>query len=392
MNYGNIRKLAGLVTVKVQGAGNERFINALLKAEIPLWNMTKPESDVLLFHVLATDFERIQEIADEYSVSLEIADRTGFPVFVQKVKNYNGFLAGLLLGLAFLFLLANMIWHVEIEGASPELEYKLMKQLKDLGVYEGGYKFLVDNPQTLQKALTQMNEEITWIGVEIEGTAYFFQVVEKEQPEPEEHDAPRHLVAKKEAVIVDYFVEKGDPVVSINQFVKPGQILVTGLIGQEEAPEIVAARGKVWGKTWYKTEAQVKMKTKTKRLSGNKLEKRFLQFGKVRIPIAGFTSADYNNKEVMENIKPITLLQWELPVDLIEQTIYETKFEEQEFTEDEARRIALEVAQKDVLKGLESDARIVSQKILHEHIENDTLKISIIFDVVENIAVEQMIR
>ena len=38
---------------------------------------------------------------------------------------------------------------------------------------------------------------------------------------------------EKEAVIVDYFVEKGEPVITINEFVKPGQLLVSGLIGKK---------------------------------------------------------------------------------------------------------------------------------------------------------------
>lgn len=392
MNNDNFRKLSGFVTVKVTGAGSERFINALIREGIPLWNITRPGTDTMFLQVLVKDYQQMKDIAGEYLIQLEVMDRSGLPVWLHSARRNSGFIVGLLFGLALLFMLANMIWHVEINGASPELEYKLMKQLKELGVYEGGFKFLIDDPQSLQKVLTGMNEEITWIGIETEGTAFFFQVVEKEQPEPKQPESPRHLVAKKEAIIVDYFVEKGEPVITINEFVKPGQILVSGLIGHEDALEIVSAKGKVWGKTWYKTEARIKMKAKSERLTGNKHEKRFLQIGTFQIPIAGFMIEDYNNKEVIEEIQQVKIWNRELPLAMIRQTVYETEMMELTFTEEEARQLALEVAQKDVLKGLSSDAKIVNQKILHEQIENDTFKLSILFDVVEDIAVEQMIR
>jgi len=76
----------------------------------------------------------------------------------------------------------------------------------------------------------------------------------------------------------------------------------------------------------------------------------------------------------------------------VEQTVYELETVELKYTEDEARKLAIEIAQKDVLKDLSTDAKIVNHKILHERMENDTFKISILFDVVEDIAVEQMIR
>ncbi len=384
--------LTGYLTVKVSGRGLERFINAALREEIAIWHVKRLGTETIVLRVYAKDFASFQELAAKFSVEFVIVDKSGIPFVLRRAKKNAGFIVGLLFGLAILYLLANMIWDIEIKGASPELEYKLTNQLKELGVYKGGLKYFVDDPQTLQKTLTQNNEEITWIGVTIDGTTYTFQVVEKERPEEEEKTGPRHLIAKKEAVIVDYFIEKGEPVVSINQFVRPGQMLVSGLIGKEDEPEIVSAKGKVWGKTWYKTEAAVNMKTKTLRLSGESQVKRFLQIGSVKVPIAGFTLEQYNKKEVIEEVIPIQLLRWELPIAMIEQTIYEAEEVEFLYSEEEARNLAMEAAKKDLLRQLPKDAKIVDQKVLHEQVENGTLKLSILYDVIEDIATEQLIR
>src|SRR5690606_40667427 len=87
----------------------------------------------------------------------------------------------------------------------------------------------------------------------LKGTTYQFQVVQKTEPKQQVEKSPGHLVASKKAVISHMFVERGKPMVKINQFVDKGQLLVSGAIGKEEEEMMVVAEGKVWGKTWYKT-------------------------------------------------------------------------------------------------------------------------------------------
>ena len=47
MNNDKIRKLSGFVTLKVTGSGGERFINALIREGISVWNIARLEKEVL---------------------------------------------------------------------------------------------------------------------------------------------------------------------------------------------------------------------------------------------------------------------------------------------------------------------------------------------------------
>ena len=47
-------------------------------------------------------------------------------------------------------------------------------------------------------SFTNNIEEITWVGVELKGTTYHLQVVEKNEPEQTEYLSPQNLVAKEE--------------------------------------------------------------------------------------------------------------------------------------------------------------------------------------------------
>ena len=100
----------------------------------------------------------------------------------------------------------------------------------------------MDDVDTIQRKLSDRIEVLTWVGVELKGTTYHFQVVEKQQPEKVEETSPQNLVAEKKAIITHMFVEKGKSIVKVNDYVGKGQLLVSGIIGTEKEPEIVSGK------------------------------------------------------------------------------------------------------------------------------------------------------
>src|SRR5690606_9789022 len=108
-------------------------------------------------------------------------------------------------------ILSNMVWGIEVKGAKPETEHLIIKELKKLGVEKGKLQFFIEDNESLQRHLEEAINDITWIGVELNGTTYHFEVVEKNQPEPPEQFSPRDLVANKTAIEKKLIVEEGKP-------------------------------------------------------------------------------------------------------------------------------------------------------------------------------------
>ncbi len=102
-----------------------------------------------------------------------------------------------------------MIWGIKLKGAEPATEYKIRKELDKMGIKVGKLQLFVDNVEGIQRQLSNNIEEITWVGVELKGTTYHLQVVEKNEPKKPEYLTPQNLIAKKKAVIVNMFVEEG---------------------------------------------------------------------------------------------------------------------------------------------------------------------------------------
>ncbi len=384
-------KLSGHLTVKIEGKGMERFINQLTRDKVQIWNVKRVEPNVVTFQMFIKDVPFLRQAVHYHQVKVRFIKKAGFPFYLKRLKKNAGFLLGAVIALFIVLLLSNMIWNIEIKGASPEVEYKITNQLKQLGVRKGGFQFFIDDPETIQRKLSNMNEDITWIGVELKGTTYHFQVVEKEQPEPQEKKGPQHLVAKKEAVIVDYFVEKGQPVISVHDFVKPGQLLVSGIIGKEDEPQYVSAKGEIFGKTWYDTEVEVQLHNQFELMTGNEVRRTAIKIGHLSIPIWGFKKVQFQNKQQEQDETAIKFLKWTLPIAIEKTTIREVEIHEKAYNEEEAKQLALSIAKKNVIESIPKDAKIVEEKVLHEKVENGKLKLLVTYDVIENIAKEEPI-
>ncbi|MCZ0755561.1 sporulation protein YqfD [Anoxybacillus sp. J5B_2022] len=381
----------GSVQVNVQGRGTERFINACLRNGISVWNVRKTGEDTATFFMLLKDVSRLRPIVRQSECKLFFGRRSGFPFVVKKTIANFGFLLGIFLFLAVVFLLSNMVWDVRVQGAKPETEHRILKELKQMGVEKGAFQFLLDPPETIQKKLTDRIDTLTWVGVELRGTTFYFQVVEKKQPKAPEPVSNRHLVAKKKAVITDLFVEEGQPLVSVHDHVEKGQMLVSGIIGKEGKTKFVPAKGKIFGETWYKSTVVLPLEAAFHVFTGKYIEKHYIAINSFSIPVWGFQKVPFAHYEAERQKQPLRFWKWELPI-FYERVIYrETEQVKRNYSWDEAFQKAKEIARKELKAKLDEDASIKGEKVLHAAKENGKVRVEIYYEVIENIAIPQPI-
>lgn len=386
-----IEFLYGRVNVKVSGKGLERFINILTRNGLPIWHIKRHGTETITFNMRLQDAKNIRIYARESECSISFLRRSGVPFLIRRVVKNSGFLAGAAMFLLILVFLSNVIWGIEIKGAKPATEYQIRKELDKMGVKIGKLQFFVDNVEGIQRRLTNTVGDLTWVGVELKGTTFHLQVVEKNEPKKPEQLSPRNLIAKKKAVIVNMYIENGQKVVDINDHVEPGQLLVSGAFGQEDNPQLVAAKGEVWGETWYKSHVELPLVTNFKVYNGKEKKKHFLLFGNFELPVWGFGKHEFKKFETEKNVHKIHLLKWELPVSYLNKTIREREEVQRTYTNKEAQQIAIDLAKKQIIGRLDEDAIIKDEKILHKAIKNGKVILDIHFKVIENIAVGQPI-
>jgi similar to stage IV sporulation protein len=391
MKNGWIEFLFGRVTVKVSGRGIERFLNILTRNGLLVWNVRRHGTETITFKMRLKDALRIRKFARKSNCSITFLQRSGVPFLLKRLLKNSGFLIGIVVFFLIILFLSNVIWGIDIKGAKPATEHQIRKELDKMGVKIGKLQFFVDNVEAIQRKLTNNIGALTWVGVELKGTTYQFQVVEKNEPKKPEILSPRNLIAKKKAIIVKMFVENGQQVVNIHDHVEPGQLLVSGAIGMEGKTQQVAAKGEVWGETWYKGHVELPLNTNFKVFNGNVEEKQYIKVGSLEIPVWGFGKPKFKSYETETNVHQIHFLKWSLPISFENKTLREREDITRTYNEKYAEQIALELAKKKIKKQLDDDAIIKDEKILQRTIKNGKVILDIHFKIYENIAIGQPI-
>ncbi|MBS4194725.1 sporulation protein YqfD [Bacillus sp. FJAT-49870] len=383
--------ITGRVLVKAEGKGIERLINRLAQSGLIMWKVKKQKSGDVLFFIALPDLPKFRNAARKADCSISFIRGEGLPFILKRTQRNSGFLVGIVLFFLIAFMLSNVTWGIEIKGADPETEHKIRKELTQLGIRVGTFHMLNDKPDVIQQKLTDRIDNITWVGVELKGTTFHFNVVQKNEPKKPELKSPSNIVAKKKAVIADLFVEKGKPLVKINQYVEKGQVLVSGVIGSDDKPKLVSATGEVWGITWYNTKVEFPLKSHFQVYSGEEIRRHYIGAGKISIPFWGFKRINFKQYEIETIDHDLFFLGWKLPIKYSERTIRENEKMPRSLTKDEAMAAAIELARRDVENNIPADARVDREYILQQEVDNGKVKLSINFQVIENIAEERPI-
>lgn len=382
---------SGHVKIKIMGKGIERLLNECVRKDILIWDLVRHLDSSVTFYTDLKNVHNIRRVIRKSGCKLSFIGGHGLPFLIKRALFNSGFVIGLFSCFVILFILSNMVWNIEIKGAKPETEHIIRKELKEIGLEKGKFQFMITDVEEIQKHLSTSIHEITWVGVDLIGTTYHFQVVEKNQPEKPEYFSARHLVARKNAFISYMYVEEGQSMVSLNSYVQKGDLLVSGVIGQEGKTELVSARGKIFGETWYRADISVPLNTSFHVLSGNSKTMHYLNVGKWRIKVWGFGKPSYSSYEKSFVNHPFYFLKWKLPFEYSKQIVWESERVNRKYTKIEAIMAGMTNARSDLKRKLDEQATIKGEKILRESLENGKVKLSIHYQVIEEISSVQPI-
>ncbi len=388
-----IHYFTGYLTVEIRGTGAERFLNRCMREGIYIWNVKRLDESALAGKVGLEDVTRLRAAVRGSGCKLSFKSRHGLPFFMRRIYSNTGIAAGGLFFLLIFTLLSNMVWGIEIEGADPETEHHLRNVLHDNGIEKGSFHFNMPDNDEIQTLVMSKADNITWVGVRLNGTTYHLHVVQKEQPEESEKTGKHHLVAARKAVIRDVFVERGQAQVKVNDFVERGQLLVSGIIGSEEHNKVVGAKGDVLGETWYKSKVSIPLETDFDVLTGEQVKKWRLEAGRLSIPFWGFwKKPDFVQYDVETTTRPLYFFKMKLPFYITHTTIHETESVTRTYTEKQAVKKAILAAKDELMQKLDKEAIIKDEKVLQQGKQDGKVNVIIHFTVIEDIVREQTIN
>src|SRR5690606_16372968 len=96
------------------------------------------------------------------------------------------FAMGLVLFILGIYVLTQLVWHVEVEGNERIPYDDIIAVAEQQGIHPFQWKFKLDEPEVLSRTLTHSLPGAAWVGVEIKGTRIRIKVVEQTLPVPKQ--------------------------------------------------------------------------------------------------------------------------------------------------------------------------------------------------------------
>lgn len=257
---------SGVVTIEAQSLALEKFINLLWKNNIQIMNIKRLNISTAIMDIRLKDYYKINDISKKTKTKVKVVKRAGMAFLIIKAKKRIALLLGIFLFAGIIYFLSTFIWNIDIVGEKTLTPYEIRQQLLTMGVKPGILKKHI-NVNNIEEKLYELNPNIMWAKVRIEGSKLEINATERQSPPNIINDNTIcDLVAKKDGQIIRVYTKAGTAIVKKNDIVKKGQVLVKGEQGDENNPYEVHAEGSVIARTFYE-------QIKTVDIKGNKTER-----------------------------------------------------------------------------------------------------------------------
>ena len=362
--------------LKVTGKTKKYFLNEIIKNNINIYDLKEKNNSYELL-INYSDYEKILNI--KTTNKIDVIQRIGINNYLNFIKTNIIVIIFVTLGILLNILLSNMILDIEINHPNKEIKKLIKKDLKEFGITKYKFKISYKEKELIkEKILDKEKDIIDWLEIEEKGTKYIIKLEERKKEELVLCN-PRNIISTKEAIITKITSESGEIKKKINDYVVPGDILISGVIyNKETAVDKRCAVGKVYGETWYKVKVILDNNYKTIEETTNKRKGLYLKVFNLEYKLF--------NKFSKYKIKEYNIIKSKiLPIN-ISFVIYEELLEKNnKNTLDNVDGKALEIAEKNIKNKLSNDESILTKKVLKKELKNSKIEVDVFISTEENI-------
>ncbi len=390
MRTGSLEWWLGYIQIAIRGDHVEALINRMLQARMRFWQMER-EEDELMLYIRLSHFYKLRPLLKQTGCRVHVTERHGVPFELERLSSRKVFISGVIFFVLGLYVLSSLVWRVDVSGNQELSTDKVIQAAHAAGVYPLQWKLRLPEPDEIAYQLSRDLPEASWIGVELKGTTVRIHIVESTIPEEQKLKSPRHVIATHDAVITNIHAVRGLPKVRVHDRVRKGDLLISGILGDEEHSEIVVADGRVEGLVWYEYELAIPLKQKHRVYTGSSTNRKYILFGGRALKVKGYGETTFPEQDLIQEVYKWSWRKFKLPIGWMEEKVLEVQEEEALLSVEEAKQIALQQARADLLLKAGENADIQEQNVLHERTENGKVYMKAHFEVNQTISGEQVI-
>lgn len=222
--------MGGYLKVYIQGKNVERFVNLCRNHNIVVWQLYwNAKRDRLYFRISLQDFRRLRPIARKCRVHPVIVRRIGLPFLLGHMKKRASFCIGVAACFLLVLFLSTRIWGISLEGQSYHSKESILSYLDTIDVY-GGISAASVECSSLEEQIRKQYTDIGWVSVEKRGSRLYIRVKEVLLVDKSPKEKKGHLIAQEKGRVVSIVTRKGTAHVKAGDYVKKGDILISGVV------------------------------------------------------------------------------------------------------------------------------------------------------------------
>ena len=358
-----LKYILGYVRITVEGYYIERFINICTTNKILIWNLKREKGVKLHLNLGIQDFYKAIKVAKKLKCKVKIEKKKGIPFLLNKYRKRKAFLISLLIIVIALYISSNFVWNVDIQ-IEDNLELENIEQdIKEAGLEIGVLKSKINTQEIINK-IRLKRDDISWIGIELEGTNAIVKAVKSKQaPELINEKEYSNIVAQKGGVITQIIAQNGTAQVKIGDQVEEGQVLVQGIMeGKYTGKRYVHSLGEVKAVVQYTKVQRFPLKEEQNVKTGNKETKYRIKFNNFQINFYK-TLSKFKIYDTMEENKKVRIFSnLYLPISVIKITNEELEKFSKEYTIGEATEKGTKKLEEQIEAEIEEKQNILREK------------------------------
>lgn len=364
--------LKGYVVICAEGHFCERFLNICMRRGIYLSNVRRLGQERITACISIAGFREIREIARKTRTRVSIAERHGLPFLLHRYRKRRAALVGVVLFFGILWYLSSHIVGIDVVGNERIDTKDILLGLKEFGVYHGAVTDEIDDASVRNRMMSKF-DEIAWIGISLKGSRVCIEIKERlDTPIRVGTDIPCDIVAERDGVVKSLAVREGKHLVTLNQFVEKGDLLVSGVIDSEaKGMRFVHSFGEIYAETIYKKSGEYTFEYIEKIYTGQEKKRYSLsvmgkEFKFYRGAGSPFEKCDMNEQK-NEYKAPLSFLP---SVFVTARNYAEYKTEKRTRSPEKTVEIGSEELSAELEKEIPSDARILDKRVNFAESEN----------------------
>jgi len=371
--------------VKISGKDVKRFVKKLYKSNIFIEELYFSNRCVYL-KLDKQNYERLKEIKTIYKI--ELVRMYGVVKIINIIKTHSFLVFGFIVSIIYLIFLSKVIFEVEVIHSDKKIRDLLYNELQEYNIKKYSFvKSYESKEQIKNKILEKYKDKLEWLEINRIGTRYEIRVEERIINKEKKKEKPNHIIAKKDGIIKKITSTKGEIVKKVDDYVKKGDILVSGLITKNDTiKNKVSAKANVYAEVWYKTNINMPFYYREEKVTKN--SKKTL---KIRFINKDLYFLNFDKYETYKENKIISFKNNLLPIEVIFAEEKETNVIEELFSKEEAIEEAKRRTDHKLKSNLLKDEKILKSKILDIHEYENYINVVIFYKVYENISIEKEI-